>query len=361
MKILYVVERIDENFGGSVINRRNLELLRRLGHEVELYMVVPEKQPFLKRLWEGVLDYRIYGGLSANIIKEVQERLEQSSFDMVFVSYSCYGALVRRLKRCFSGLKIITFFHNVELNYAYQERHVHKNILKVYVRTILTYCAERASVLYSDKLIALNHRDADSIKKIYHRMPEVLLPTSFEDHGAVEMKQTIQTPLKYLFVGSAFYANIHGIKWFVQQVLPFVNGDLYIVGKGIAEQLRDLKELNRIHVIGEVEDIRQWYMNADIVVCPIFLGSGMKTKTAEAMMYGKPIVGTAEAFVGYDVDFKNIGGCFSDAKQAIQILRDFELHVDKLKACGVYARKEFVVKYSLDSSLKIMRHALNFN
>lgn len=361
MKILYVVERINEDFGGSIINRRNLELLQRLGHEVELYMIIPEKQPLLKRLWEGILDYRIYGGLSFDIIKRIEERLKQSSFDLVFVSYSCYGALVRRLKRHFPNLRIITFFHNVELNYAYQELHTRKNILKVCGRVILTYYAERASVSYSDKLIVLNQRDADMIKKIYHRMPDVLLPTSFEDRGVVEMKQLVQTPLKYLFVGSAFYANIHGIKWFVQQVMPFVKGDLYIVGKGIAEELRDIKDQDRVHVIGAVENMKQWYMKVDIVVCPIFLGSGMKTKTAEAMMYGKPIVGTTEAFVGYDVDFEEIGGCFSDAKQAIKILSDFESRVDKLRACGAYARKEFVTKYSLESSLKIMCQVLNFN
>ena len=361
MRILYVAEWINEDFGGSIINRRNLELLQRLGHDVELYVVVPERLPLLKRLWKRVKDCRIYGGLSEKIIKEVEDKVRQSSFDMIFISYSCYGALVRRLKYDFPVLKVVTFFHNVELIYSYQEVRSCKNVLKACIRAIFTYYAERAAVLYSDKLIVLNQRDADMIKKIYHRMPDVLLPTSFEDRGVVEMKQSVQTPLKYLFVGSAFYANIHGIKWFVQQVMPFVKGDLYIVGKGIAEELKDIKAQDRVHVIGEVENMKQWYMKADIVVCPIFLGSGMKTKTAEAMMYGKPIVGTTEAFVGYDVDFDKIGGCFSDAKQAIQILGDFESHVDKLRVCGTYARKEFVAKYSLDSSLKIMCHALNFN
>jgi len=35
------------------------------------------------------------------------------------------------------------------------------------------------------------------------------------------------------------------------------------------------------------------------VVLPIISGSGMKTKTCEALMYGKRIFGTDEAFEGY--------------------------------------------------------------
>jgi len=35
------------------------------------------------------------------------------------------------------------------------------------------------------------------------------------------------------------------------------------------------------------------------VILPIISGSGMKTKTAEALMYGKSIIGIKEAFEGY--------------------------------------------------------------
>lgn len=40
------------------------------------------------------------------------------------------------------------------------------------------------------------------------------------------------------------------------------------------------------------------------MVMPIFSGSGMKVKTAEALMYGKFLIGTKEAFEGYEIDEK---------------------------------------------------------
>ena len=43
---------------------------------------------------------------------------------------------------------------------------------------------------------------------------------------------------------------------------------------------------------------------------PIFEGSGMKLKTCEALMFGKNIIGTPEAFAGYDIDdYTNVGAC----------------------------------------------------
>ena len=358
MRILYVVEQIEGAFGGGVINRRNLKLLRQSGHDVELYMIIPPKLSLTQRLWEKVKDYRVYGGLSGKSIEEIENRLRTEKFDAVFVTYSRYGALVRRLKKHFAALEIVTFFHNVEVVYAYQEARTQTNILKAWISTALTYVAEKASVRYSDKLVGLNQRDASLLKKIYHRDVDVILPTSFEDMGADWEKGTsVHSPLRYLFVGSAFYANIQGIRWFVEQVLPSVKGELYVVGRGIAAELEGYANQARLHIVGEVEDLREWYLRTDIVVCPIFLGSGMKTKTAEAMMYGKPIVGTREAFVGYEVDTSRIGGCFDDALEMIGALNDFEKNPAKLKACGQYARTMFVEKYSFDSSLRIMRKA----
>lgn len=38
------------------------------------------------------------------------------------------------------------------------------------------------------------------------------------------------------------------------------------------------------------------------MISPIWAGGGMKTKTAEALMYGKTIIGTTETFEGYEMD-----------------------------------------------------------
>ena len=359
MRILYVVEQMDDSFGGGIINRRNFRLLQQLGHDVELYMITPPDLSLSGRVKEKLKDYRIYGGVTGDSIKQIERVVGERRFDAVFVTYSRYGALVRKLKKRFPGLRLMTFFHNVEVVYAYQEACVQHNKLRACASALLTYVAEKASVKYSDTIIVLNQRDASFLKKIYHRNVDVILPTSFEDEGENCEKRMIHAPLRYLFVGSAFFANIQGINWFIEHVLPFVSGELYVVGRGMSEVLREGRPQDRLRVVGEVDNVKDWYKQADIVVCPIFLGSGMKTKTAEAMMYGKPIVGTREAFVGYDVDPEKIGGCFDDARGMIDSLNRFEKNPERLEMCGQYARTMFVEKYSFASSLDIMRRVFD--
>ncbi len=102
-----------------------------------------------------------------------------------------------------------------------------------------------------------------------------------------------------LFAGSAFPPNIEGIRWFVHNVLPQVPGELFIVGRNF-EKYRAQLAADRVHVIGTVDEVDSWYYQSDCVVSPIFWGSGIKVKTAEAFMLGRTIVGTKESFVGYD-------------------------------------------------------------
>ena len=45
------------------------------------------------------------------------------------------------------------------------------------------------------------------------------------------------------------------------------------------------------------------YKNSKFIVVPIFYGSGMKTKVAEAFSYGKTVFITKEASIGYEKNF----------------------------------------------------------
>ena len=199
----------------------------------------------------------------------------------------------------------------------------------------------------------MNNRDAKQILYIYKKNVAALLPTSFNDLGEAKKEEVLGEP-KYLFVGSDFFANIQGITWFVQEVMPYVEGKLFIVGQGMEKAVSHLIS-DRVQVIGYVQSLKEWYAKVDIVVCPLFLGSGMKTKTAEAMMYGKAIVGTPEAFEGYDIDTRQVGGCGVLAQDMIKILNDLGHNKERLLECQRYAREMFLKNYSMTSSIVEMK------
>ena len=86
--------------------------------------------------------------------------------------------------------------------------------------------------------------------------------------------------------------------WFIENCLDSINAKLVVVGSGMDKYKG--KYGHNVIFKGFVEDLGYEYYCADLVVLPILSGSGMKTKTCESFMYGKTVVGSKEAFEGYD-------------------------------------------------------------
>jgi glycosyltransferase involved in cell wall biosynthesis len=171
---------------------------------------------------------------------------------------------------------------------------------------VANYFAERKSGRYSDKIICLSERDSRLLHKLYGRAATHVSPMALQDKLPLLASHTADQPVgkpqqKFaLFVGGLFYANRAGIMWFVNHVSPRIGIKICIVGKGF-EKFRDELELDgKVEVVGAVDSLAEWYLNSQFVIAPIFDGSGMKTKVAEAFMFGKKVIGTPEAFSGYE-------------------------------------------------------------
>jgi glycosyltransferase involved in cell wall biosynthesis len=127
------------------------------------------------------------------------------------------------------------------------------------------------------------------------------MPVTLEDlYKVYKVKENLSKHY-ILFVGSYFKPNIEGISWFANKVASNINISVLVVGKDM-ERINGLNFPSNVKIIGGVEDLGEYYQASMAVIMPIFSGSGMKVKTAEAMMYGKPIIGTDEALRGYEID-----------------------------------------------------------
>ena len=184
---------------------------------------------------------------------------------------------------------------------------------------LVNYLAERRSVRCSDRRICLSERDSRQLCRLYGQGATHLSPMAVEDKLPADFMSIQVEPCEpyILFVGSNFYANRQGIRWFVEQVVPRIHLKVCIVGRGL-DALRDrLAVPGQVEVIGAVEDLAPWYLNARLVIAPIFYGSGMKTKVAEALMYGKAVLGTSEAFSGYEEIIGKAGQVCDTADQFV--------------------------------------------
>lgn len=266
----------------------------------------------LMNVFRGYID-----GLDNHKISEMLQAIHDRKITKVFVDGSNLGVFVENLKRTLSGVEVVTFFHNSEARFFWGSV---RQKISVHALGVLlaNYVAERKSVRCSDKLICLNQRDSQTLKRLYGRGATHIAPLVLEDRYVATCERSPESFA--LFVGGAFYANVAGIEWFIHEVVPHIDLPIYIVGRGF-EALRARLEIpGQVFVVGPVDDLTDWYSRAQFVIAPIFDGSGMKTKVAEALMYGKKVVGTPEAFMGYEEVADNAGWLCQSADEFVSAI-----------------------------------------
>lgn len=193
-------------------------------------------------------------------------------------------------------------------------------------------------------------------ERFYGKRPEAILPLPAPiptiPDGVINVITAKDEKKHLLFVGKKYYPNLVGFKWFVDNVLPSLTDNIQVdvVGRGLEELKKEYSD-PRINVIGGVESLDPYYENADIVIAPLFDGGGMKSKTVEALSFGKIFVGTEESLFGFweEMD-SNIRGktCYqcNTPEEWIQTIND--LANDEIHKFNESVFKLFKAKFSYD-------------
>ena len=136
--------------------------------------------------------------------------------------------------------------------------------------------------------------------------------------------------------------------FFVRNVLPHVDIDFKVVGKGMSRLQKEHPEMKDIEVVSDAPDLRPYFEEADFMILPVFAGSGMKIKTCESLMYGKNILGSDESFVGYHLDPTKVGGLCNTPQEYISRLQYFI--ENPIPRFNQYSRAIFVKEHSEEST-----------
>lgn len=355
MKALFITSTLEGRGGGGIIAKRNILLLQQiLGKEnVEIFNINRRKES-LYTIYERCF-FAYVVGVNKTVIKNIVDRMQQ--FNLIWIDGSFYGSIAKEIKRAGYQGKIVTFFHNIE-RYFCKRKWFEKLLYPFYNGPIVR--SEINAIFYSTNVITLTERDASYVKHYNKKAHITILPSSlndkFEDINGYSNATSLlkNKEIQLLFVGSYFYANISGISWFIDNVLPHVYAKLTIVGANMDKL--PYKKTNKLEINGYVDDLGVYYRESDIVIAPIFEGSGMKTKTTEALMWGKYIIGTNESFCGFEIN-DMIGLKCNTAEE-------FIIGINKLIENGYrkynkYSRELYLKKYSLNSSLNILQKLIS--
>ncbi len=113
------------------------------------------------------------------------------------------------------------------------------------------------------------------------------------------------TPLVTLLANFGYAPNVDAALHFCHEILPAIRAEMddihvWLVGNAPPPEVRALAG-ERVTVTGYVPDVRPYLDAADVIVCPLRIGGGIKVKMIEALRRGKAIVSTGIGAQGLPV------------------------------------------------------------
>lgn len=382
MKILYLVTHIPFplNSGGR---RRTYQIIKSLSRSNEIDLVgfpsspnsstgvaelseycqnvfvVPftVKHSIIKLLQSffGGKPYKILQHHSYAMAEKVETLLKENKYDVVI----CEHLFV---EQHIPPVSIPVIPQNNDLNYI-----VYKQFAKSGKGLMRFYSATQWKSLYryEQKVLkkymagsAISEQERVKMEEMVDGIHTFLVPNGVDTKYFQPSPSTsIEDEKNIVFTGAySYYPNEQAAYYFATNVFPDILQRIpeikfYIVGPSPSQQLLALQNENII-VTGEVEDIRPFLLKADVVVAPIYFGSGTKNKILEALSSGKAVVTTTLGREGIEVEngehllIADEDEAFASAVVALTYDRD------KSSELGKAGRNLIEEKYSWDKIIE---------
>jgi glycosyltransferase involved in cell wall biosynthesis len=167
---------------------------------------------------------------------------------------------------------------------------------------------ERSFWKKADKLITMSEEDKNFIEEELHEKLNISVVANGVDLDFFsKVKKRLPPNPTVLFVGTfKWLPNIEAVEEIVKKIWSRIqtqlpSARLKIVGFSPTDQIKAYAADPTIEVLGGIEDIRDAFATAHVLLAPIRSGKGTRYKVLEAMITGTPVVATTLAVEGLEL------------------------------------------------------------
>jgi len=288
------------------------------------------------------LDYRIWPHWE-EAFKKLAAR---QKFDIVIVEYVFYSKALLYFE---GAIKVIDT-HDVFTDRA--QKMAARNIKSHYWS--LSRQDEARALERADAIIAIQKHEAAFFDELTGHKKRVLVV----GHTVALRPLPAADPASQnlLFVGTSYAANVDGIRNFIENTLPLVRqkcpGVKLLVAGSVCGGLKP--GTPGVELMGVVDSLDDAYRQAAIIVNPVLAGTGLKTKTVEALGHAKPLVTTACGAEGIE---DAAGSAFLMADEPAAIAGHLCRLIQDPPAAAALAARGFAFATAWnEAQLEVLRH-----
>lgn len=257
-----------------------------------------------------------------------------------------------QLLRKYSSAKIVLRAHNVEYLLWEQRAAAEKNILKkIYLRILAKRMKkfEQQCINTYDLLVPISNPDYDRYVKMGNNKPTHVCPFGYT---VPAKKNTVTSKcIRLFFLGALdWQPNIDGLLWFINSVWPNVVAanpeiQLQVAGRNACKEIINACRRNNVEFLGQIPEVDTLYASNDVMVVPLFSGSGMRVKIIEAMAHGKVVISTTKGAEGIDCINKEhillAGSVEEFITTILSLAGDFQLYKKISENAAAMVREKF--------------------
>lgn len=241
--------------------------------------------------------------VSRFFFKEYEElliqKLKSTTFDIIQLEGVFMASYIPVIKK-YSNAKIVLRSHNVE--HQIWERHlanekagIKKAYLTLQNKRLKTF--EIKAFKLVDAIVTITDEDKKTIASICANKPihTCLTGINLQSYRQVITPQYPNT--LFHFASMDWMPNVEAVDWFINTVWnEVIKNDpktkLILAGRGMPDRFKKMASHN-ITIIDDVKDSAQFYNTYDIMLVPLWSGSGLRIKLVEGLAYGKAIITTS--------------------------------------------------------------------
>lgn len=272
-------------------------------HLVEVDNRVNAKDAFLNLFTKD--SYHIARFVSAAYKAKLIELLTTTDYDIVQLE-TLYLAPYMDTIRQYSKAKVVMRSHNVE--HEIWKRITSNTKLgpkKLYLQLLTSRLKnfELEQLNKYDLLVAITARDLAFFERLGSQVPSHVTPIGLDLQDYDYQPSIPKNNPSFCFIGSLdWMPNTEGMEWVLEKVWPKVleqqpQAQLHIAGRNTPAAWLE-KTWPNVTIHGEVPCARAFIQAHDVMLVPLFSGSGMRVKILEGMALGKAVVSTSLGLEG---------------------------------------------------------------
>jgi glycosyltransferase involved in cell wall biosynthesis len=307
--------------------------------------------------------YNIQRFISPAFEQLLIDLLHEKTFDVIIFE-SMFVAYYMDIARKHSNALVILRQHNVE--YKVWET-LAQNETKPWKKWYLQLLTERlkkfehSQLNKADALTTVTENDKNDFIKMGCMKPILSAPSGIDISRLKVDHSNVEVPSVFHLGSMEWLPNQEAIRWFVEQVWNHIAAKhpsltFYIAGRGMPESFKQLSGKN-IQVIGEVENAITFMQSKQIMIVPLFAGSGIRVKILEGMALGKSIITTSLGAQGIEYENGRHLLIANTAKEFIEAIDKLILTPQLAIDLGTHAKALIDEKYD---NTKVIAHVLRF-